>query len=343
LFACIALVVLASAAQSQQHPWPPVGDKGVDYFLNSKDKPNGLHYRTYGDGKLYYSGEFFNKQPKARSSFYYYHPNGKVMAVHNFRADIKRVDAQLFNEDGKLMSKGVYQDQKKDSIWTFFDNDGQVVSRANYVKDELDGKYAVFLPGTKLIMEESDYKAGKLHGEQKTFYSSGKKRFECSYVNDVREGKATLYYESGKIKEVGDYQAGLKTGTWAHYLENGKMEKRIQFKEGAAVKEVRENGEFMEYYPNGIPMLEISYKDGKKHGPFKEYYKKGEFVKEQITAPGGRGMEWKEKLVGTQVQREGDYMNDLLEGDIIHYDEKGKVTLVEVYRNGELIETRNKK
>jgi antitoxin component YwqK of YwqJK toxin-antitoxin module len=37
---------------------------------------------------------------------------------------------------------------------------------------------------------------------------------------------------------------------------------------------------------------------------------------------------------------QGDYANDLLEGEVIYYSEKGQITKIEVYESGKLISTR---
>jgi len=328
-----------AAAKAQQHPWPPVGEKGKDYYLNSTDKPNGLHYRTYGNGKIYYSGEFLNKNPKPGSNLYYYHPNGKVMAVHRFEKSVDRVQAQIFNEEGELMSRGLYLKQKKDSVWTFYDKEGAVTSRELYKNDLKDGKSFVYYPGSEKLVEESNFKAGKLEGEQLQFFPNGKKRSQGNYMADKREGKFIEWTDSGAKDTEGEYKAGLKTGLWSYYLPTGRLEKRVKYENGEPTRTIRENGDFLDYFPNGVPQMEISYKDGKKHGPFKEYFEMGEFVKIQESVQGG-GTQWKEKLVGTQVKTEGDYMNDLLEGEVTHYNDKGRIIKIESFSNGQLIETK---
>jgi len=326
---------------AQQHPWPPEGEKGKDYFINSTEKPNGLHYRTYGDGKIYYSGEFLNKKPKPSGYFYYYHQNGKVMAMHRFEKNIDRVHANIFNDEGFLMSRGLFLKQKKDSVWTFYDKTGSVTSREGYKNDLKEGKSLVYYPGTDKLVEESIYKNGKLEGEQVQYFPNGKKRLQGNYIADKREGKFTEWTDAGAKDSEGDYKSGLKEGVWSFYLPTGRLEKRVKFENGEAIKVIRENGDFIDYFPNGVPQLEISYKDGKRHGPFKEYFEMGEFVKIQESVQGG-GMQWKEKLVGTQVKTEGDYMNDLLEGEITHYNDKGRIVKVEIYQAGELIETQER-
>ena len=98
----------------------------------------------------------------------------------------------------------------------------------------------------------------------------------------------------------------------------------------------------MKYFSNGIPESEYEYVDGKKDGPFTEWYEKGEFVQVPMDKPKpGGGIQFKQKLEGAQIKREGDYMDGKLEGEITYYNEDGKIIKIETYENGELISTSN--
>ncbi|MDP4588472.1 MAG: hypothetical protein NWS86_09860, partial [Flavobacteriales bacterium] len=86
-----------------------------------------------------------------------------------------------------------------------------------------------------------------------------------------------------------------------------------------------------------------NYEGGKKNGPFTEWFDQGEWIREQMTEPlPGGGIQFKERLVGTQVKCEGDYVNDLLDGPVTWYNEKGRIMKIEHYLEGKLqsVETR---
>lgn len=336
------IFIFITLTTSAQYPWPPQGEEDVDYYLNSKDKPDGLHYRTYAKGEIYYVGEFEGGKPKANTDLYYYQedPKGTIMSIHHFSDDVNVVEAETFHITGGLMSKGRYVNQKKEGEWTFVDKDGHLMSKEQYLLGKRHGKTKTFFLTGKLFKLEN-YNHDMKNGVWEEYFEDGTLEAKGYHTHDMPTGEFFRNHPNGNKKVTGSFKKGLMEGTWLTFHSDGRIEMNTKYKEGKKVAERKENGTFMDYYENGIPKNEYVYEDAKKNGPFTEWFNQGEFIKEATEDKHANGgLQYTERLVGTQVQREGDYLNDKLEGELVYYNEDGRIIKTEVYSDGELQSTK---
>jgi antitoxin component YwqK of YwqJK toxin-antitoxin module len=335
------VLILVPLFTSAQPAWPPVGKAGTDYNVNNaKSQKQGLWYRTYAEGGLYYAGYFQDGKPQAGSTMWYFYQGGQLMAVHTFRSNIDIVDAVTYFKNGALQSRGKYLQQKKDSTWEFYTESGYLTSREDFAKDMRNGNVLIFYPDGR-VMHEGKYTDDKLNGSVKEYFPDGTPKLQGSCVNDMYDGKVVQYQKNGLKLSEGSYAAGVKQGEWLFYLENGKLQMQVLYDKGKSKKEVRHNGDFIDYYDSGIPSLEITYRDGEKHGIFTEYYDQGEWIKEQKPAEEpGSPIEWTEKLVKRQIKVQGEYKMGKMVGDVVYFGEEGRLLKTETYENGVLTETK---
>ena len=80
----------------------------------------------------------------------------------------------------------------------------------------------------------------------------------------------------------------------------------------------------------------MTYKKGLREGAFAEYYDNGKWNVRTVPADPVKGSpeDVERVLSGQTKKREGTYKNDLLEGEVKEYDEKGKVVKVTRYVGG---------
>lgn len=336
----LLLLFLTSAAMAQKpYPWPPAGEKGTDYFVNNKEnpKPDGLHYRTYQNGFPYYAGIFQGGKPKANSDFYYFdfEKEGRVTTVHHFGDNSREVMAENFFPTGKIKSEGQYVDQKKEGPWRFYDAEGWTKAIEEFHLDSLHGESKLFYPSGKQL-RQTVYDNGTAEGEYVEWYEDGRIKKKGNYLHGALHGKYVQNFPGGNKEVQGQYVNGLMDGIWIIFLDDGNIELTAKYVNGAKSWEKWENGTFTEEHDSGLPKAEYMYEDGKKSGPFKEWYDMGEWVREPYDDPKGIGYQFKEVLRGTQIMREGDYLDGQLEGPITYYDEGGLITKVEHYANGKL-------
>lgn len=328
----------------------PEGEVTKDFNVtDAKGLKQGLWVKVYKNGQLYYKGSFKNDIPQG--TFWFWYDSGEPMREVVHLDGTNHMEAKHYHRNGKLMSEGTYRqgfneegqpDKVRDGEWKFYDEEGYLKSVEHY-------------------------KLGAKHGVAKTYYDTGKLLREEEFVNGKQEGKFTEYYENGRVRALrqyrdgtfhgemkifaadgtsilqGTYENGRQHGVWIEFNDSGKIKMTTKYNNGEVVATRRENGEFTDYYPNGIPKSHYTFENGKKNGPFSEWFEQGEWVREPMDAPmPGGGIQFKEKLINTQVHYEGDYLDDKLEGIVTWYNEQGRVMKIEEYVNGELISTKEK-
>lgn len=342
----IAFICLAQCAVLPligQHAWPPVGEVAVDYLLNDRTtpKPDGLHYRTYDNSKLYYSGEFLDGKPKPGSHFWWYDYDidGLLKEQHIIGNDPSRIEGIMFNSDGVKSAQGQYINRQKTGVWQFWDEQGRLRSSQEFEADLPHGTCITYYTSGQILKEET-YQSGVQHGPFVEYHKRGKKKAEGSFKYGQYDGPFELYLESGASEVRGRYVEGLKDGSWIMFNNDGTMQVVTNFKLGEKVSEQRQNGGFLDYFESGIPSDSLCYENGVLNGPFIEYHEKGEWIREPMD-PNAQGipLEFRERLVGRQVKREGDYMDGKLEGEVHVYSEDGRLMRIEHYVKGELVET----
>lgn len=331
-----------------QPPSLPEGKAGVDYnLLDLQGKKHGTWVRTYEDGIIYYTGQFEHGTPTGTFNFYYDSAELMSEVKHLEGADYTFVKS--YEKNGALMSEGHYRaelvegtlERLKDGAWKFYAN-GRLVSEEEFKMGIPHGTSISYYSDGK-VAETARYSDGLKDGPWKQYFDNGKPKAEGTYTRGDFDGDIVYYHPNGVKLIQGTYVRGMKDGTWIKFTSGGDIELVTAYKMGTKTAERRENGEFMDYYDSGIPSANHNYSDGKKDGPFTEWYDQGEWTKVPLDKPQpGGGIQFKQKLEGTQISREGDYMDGELEGEITYYNEEGRIMRIEVYEGGELISSTEK-
>lgn len=339
-------------AQKPGWEWPQ-GEAGKDYNLtDAKGKRQGPWIRVYNSNPkaLLYKGQFLNGEPTGTWEWYY--PTGELMTLMNHIKGETVTDNKNFYDDGKtLMSEGRFelktiegkQKRCREGLWKLYSRSGIVLAEENYLDSLLHGACKYYYASGKAVSLHQ-YVKGIKNGPFIDYYENGKKEREGTYVADDFDGTYKSWNENGTLESEGSFIKGAKNGTWYFYNGNGELEVSILYDRGVEKKRKYNKGTFKEYYESGIPKSEYSYENGKKDGPFTEWFEIGQFVqvpssKEDLEL----GITHREKLDGTQIKKQGDYVNDLLEGEVIYFTEKGQIEKIEVYVSGVLKETKKAK
>ncbi len=142
---------------------------------------------------------------------------------------------EVKDDEGHMVEKYEIQlpDSTKNGIYNRYDTEGLLMVAANYV-------------------------AGKLHGERRMYYPSGKVELIEHYENDIHHGLYQVFYENGNIKLQGQYIKGKMEGEWQGFYEDTTLKEKVTFKEN------QENGAFTEYHPNGNIKAKGTYLNGDK-------------------------------------------------------------------------------
>lgn len=303
--------------------------------VDANGKRQGKWKKYYSNERVRYEGQF--KDGKPVGVFRYYYDTGKLQATNNHVGD-GTVANHVYHPNGKIKAKGVFRNQKKDSLWQYFNTNEQLVLEESYILDTLHGAQKVYYENQQLG-ELTHYKRGVKHGVWKKYYENGKPWVDANYADGNLDGKFIMYQDNGKRKVQGTYTQGIRTGVWLNFNKNGSVYTQDVYRDGVLKTTKYENGEFTDYYENDIPKSVYNYKKGKRQGAFTEYYNMGEWVREVTPGKMGGPDEVVEHLEGTQVKMKGWYHLDQLNGKVTYFNKDGSTQRVEVWENGMLVST----
>ena len=198
---------------------------------DAKGQKQGKWVSKYPGGSVKYEG-FFN-QNKPIGEWKRYHENGKIKALMTYRPNSERVFASLFDEEGKLYAKGVFEGTLRDSTWSFYSGE-LLVSVENYHIGKKEGKAIGFDQNGKKIWER-ELKNDLEDGNEVQFDPTGIRRKEIFYKEGKKSGPALFYDENGVKSMEGSYLDDLSDGTWKFFGKDGKLLYQIEYNKGEVV------------------------------------------------------------------------------------------------------------
>lgn len=134
------------------------------------------------------------------------------------------------------------------------DLNGNILKKYSVLKKDVSkkhGAYTAYYDSSELL-ENANYKDGKLDGERILYFQNGKIMSKEHYNMDNMEGAYENYYESGNIKQKGIYKNNQIADTWTNYYEQPAN----QIKESFTIKDGMINGLYKEYATNGTLIIE---------------------------------------------------------------------------------------
>lgn len=195
--------------------------------IDNQGRRQGRWIKTDTDGSRIFEGEF--KDGKEVGVFNYYYPNGKLKIRNTFTIPGRYCSHEAFDKEGRLLTKGFFDQKNRDSVWLFYNEDGRLIKRATYRMGIKQGLHIVFTAQGDTA-EVTNWLDNSRHG--RWWKRIGKKGFITgNYMKGKMEGQLKEYDDNGKIARDGNYKNGLKDGNNTIY-ENGI----------ATVMEVWQNG-----------------------------------------------------------------------------------------------------
>lgn len=174
----------------------------------------------HDNGQISYKGQFKNNE--AVGEFLYYSEDGVLIAKNKHHKNSNITDSEMYSPSGKVIAKGSYVNKKKQGQWDYFSaEDGSLILTENYNNGLLSGKSIVYLAGTQIVVEETEYVNGIKHGLYSKFYDNGVPMIEAAYHQDHLNGSYIHYYSNGIVKEEGLFKNGAKVGEWKTYDTEG--------------------------------------------------------------------------------------------------------------------------
>ena len=209
----------------------------------NKTDPNGLKQGVWekiypGTRVFMYRGEF--KDDKPIGTFVYFYKSGKSKAVIE-HSETSRSTGFFYHASGGVMSYGIYENFKKDSIWVNWDKIGRLSSRESYYNDSLHGMKVIYYLApqgdrSQRPMTVLNYKNGKLDGEYKEYFESGKLKTKGNYENNKKNGSWESNHVDGGKMALERFKNGKRHGWNIAYGTTGKEEGRKYFYYGSLLE-----------------------------------------------------------------------------------------------------------
>lgn len=337
-----------------ENAWPD-GSFGMDYNVaDAEGYRHGEWVRVYEDGSLYYVGNFNHGTPVG--SWWYFRENGTALTHVLHREDPSTSDAVMYAADGRVSAQGGFlhpelrihaqrMDERppapvRHGAWSLFSTQGHLTSLLHYDRGIKHGLEERYLP-SGAVCERGDYVNGEMHGEWLAWHDNGQLRQRITYRHGVLDGPFQAYYGGGGRLSEGTYLDGAEEGSWKFYLEDGMLQHIHRYRAGHLIETIRVNGTFVDWHGEERPAYERSYSNKLLDGPFREWHDQGGFVLESFHDP-ETGEEMQRRVMkGTQLSREGEYVEGHLDGPIYHYDSQGRLQKTEHFNLGTLERTEN--
>lgn len=188
----------------------------------------GKWVARYPGGSLKYEGYFVNDKPSGE--WKRFHENGKLKAQMAYRPQSGRAYSSLYDEDGALYARGVFEGTDRDSTWNFYSGE-KIVQTENFRLGKKEGPSMGFTQAG-IVLWAREFHEDLLHGKSMEYYSSGIKKSDITYQLGKREGPALFYDETGVLYMDGLYTDDLSEGEWNIYSKDGKIRYKIRYSKG---------------------------------------------------------------------------------------------------------------
>jgi antitoxin component YwqK of YwqJK toxin-antitoxin module len=198
--------------------------------VDSKGRKQGEWIKYYESSNVpKYKGQFKNDKPVGK--FVYYYPSSKIKSVVIHEENSPRSEAYFYHENKELLAFGIYNNQKKDSVWTHYGPSGRISFKeiTYYVPELVHDK-------TVEVMREANYENGRLNGPVVEYFPGGVKKLEGKYKEGRFDGVAKRYHPNGRLMILERWKNRRKHGWWISYDGTGKETGRTYYYQGGKIE-----------------------------------------------------------------------------------------------------------
>jgi antitoxin component YwqK of YwqJK toxin-antitoxin module len=318
-------------------PWKFYNKEGqlVEIINYREGKKNGLQYTFNKDSVIVRRINFFNNLEQ--DTAYYYYPDGTIKEWLVFNQGKQSGKQILFAEDGRPVEIRLFKE-------------GKQLERSSFNQyNSANLKSGVWKEFSKdwILLYEVDYKNGLKHGYERLYDEYGKLKEIRKYLNGklIKEAEETqaldvkTNYGDNNQLEVGGYNVkGQKEGVHQTYDASGKPisskiydDDRI-LAEGIISSSGQRNGYWKLYYSDGTLKAEGEYKNNKKIGKWLYYYSDDELQHIAYYSMQGKAENrWIWFFENGDTLAILNYLDGVLEGDYLQFDEKGNKVVQGLY------------
>ena len=349
-----------------QYWWENGQPMSKGLFVDGKLDSTWEYYSE--EGKLYRRASYKNSVENGTWTELY--EDGQIKSVVNYENGRKIGAWKFFYENGVLAEKGNYRLDHLDGVWESFYPDGKINLISAYDENEPRSEWTKYTQAGKKLYEVDYGVQGKL-----TIVNS----WNMDGKPEVKNGKGiyNVYDDNGRIVETGMVENRRKVGTWKSFYNDGSKrdlghfvedvfhvdmmwspDGRLLIEKGNGVFEsydaegalaetgqvtggLRE-GEWILYYPqtDRTVMSTTQYVGGEPDGLQQFFFQDGTVKVEGEIKNGKREGLWNWYYENTAVESSIEFKAGKKEGAQNFYLDDGTLTRTEVYKQGELVESK---
>jgi len=176
-----------------------------------------------GTDQVKYEGTFEHGREVGVFKFYCQECGNQPAVVRTFSKKDNSVLVQYYTGKGQLVSEGKMINKTREGEWiTYHKNSQEIMSRENFNNGLLDGLQTTYYP-TGQKTEEVTYVKGKKQGLHLYYSPEGVLIKKLKYTDDLLQGPAFYYDSQGNLVVEGFYKEDKKHGLWKYY-KNGTLE-----------------------------------------------------------------------------------------------------------------------
>lgn len=192
-------------------------------LLNQNGKKQGPWKGLYEESKrVRYEGTF--EDGKEIGTFKYYDDTkaSSVLAERTFNPKDNSAYTVFFDQKKNKISEGKIIGKLREGEWIYYHENSTIpMTKERYKADKLNGLRQVYFPNGK-IAEEINYTNGVREGNYRKYTPAGIVLEETFYKKGEIHGNAIFRGSDGKLASEGKFVNGLKKGMWKFY-EGGKL------------------------------------------------------------------------------------------------------------------------
>lgn len=188
--------------------------------FDKEGKRHGVWKKYYNNNRIRYQGEFIHGKEIGVFQYYSAASSDHPIVIKKFNPDNHIADVSFFTESGVIQSKGKMKGKDRIGKWLFFHEDGKtVMAEENYVDGKLEGEYKTFYNSGKPT-EIAYYKEGLLDSTYRKYSIKGHLYQHFTYRGGKLNGKAVYYNrKTGVLTTKGQFLNDKRVGVWENYVD----------------------------------------------------------------------------------------------------------------------------
>jgi len=283
-----------------------------------------------GDIKFYYHNGNLRQKGNLKTGQYdgevvSFHPNGKTESVSYYKDGLLEGKYIEYGLDGTVLKTGYYLGNNMNNTWNYYTADGGIETTAYYLNGLMNGLYTNYSVDGKIKSRDRFTDGNRVSQQQ--YDPEGT---IINNVNFIETDKYQIKSRNDIILADCSIKGGVYNGPLTWYHPGGGISTKMNFIAD------NQNGEYIQYYPDGTVLVRGQTENGNKEGPWITFSKEGHKTEDEIYF-----MDMKDSIHSFSyddgsLRMTESYFNNKLDGPCTMYAPGGELMIKLYYYQGEL-------